>query len=113
MHQTRPSPPGDVRVSGCANTASWVLRDMARLCAGTPPAPLTLGPHPTHTQVRENPESWRHFIEYVPDEELPDEFDTIAHVQRTLGALGVTGVDADVVERSMRSFHRLHSGGHG
>ena len=86
---------------------------MARLCAGTPPAPLTLGPHPTHTQVRENPESWRHFIEYVPDEELPDEFDTIAHVQRTLGALGVTGVDADVVERSMRSFHRLHSGGHG
>jgi hypothetical protein len=63
--------------------------------------------------VRENPESWRHFIEYVPDEELPDEFDTIAHVQRTLGALGVTGVDADVVERSMRSFHRLHSGGHG
>jgi hypothetical protein len=32
------SPPGDVRISGRANTPCWVLRDTARPCFGTPPA---------------------------------------------------------------------------
>ena len=62
-------------------------------------------------QVRENPESWKHFLRYVPDEQLPDEFDTIAHVRQTLAALDVSSgdVDEEVVQSSLRSFERLHS----
>jgi hypothetical protein len=61
--------------------------------------------------VRENPQSWKHFLRYVPDEQLPDEFDTIAHVRQTLAALDVSSGDVDeaVVQSSLRSFERLHS----
>jgi hypothetical protein len=59
LTSTRPPPPDDTRVSWCANTPSWVLRDTAQPCVGTPPAVATQLHFPSLTRdVPPLPSRW-------------------------------------------------------
>jgi hypothetical protein len=71
IHRTRPLHPGDVGVSGCANTRCWVLRDTARPCFGTAISCRKAAPL-THALTR-----WMH-------EQVPRDLERVQIVLRKL-----------------------------